>query len=161
MGQLGLEDPQPVLGLGPEKVRFALLTQWFYSCLDCLVLCQFLYGPAWQVYGPDQLVAALRAITGWDVTLAELMRVGERRVNMMAAFNAREGIGRKTAKLPPRFYEALPDGPSKGYTVDHDEFENAINTYYTLAGWDIESGTPKREKLEELEIGWVADVMET
>lgn len=157
MSQLGLNDPQPVLSLGQEKVRFALYTQWLYSALDCLTLCQFIYGPAWQVYGPDQIVSALNAVTGWDVSLSELLRLGERRVNMMAAFNAREGIGRESAVLPPRFFDALPDGPSKGLAVNRDEFEKALDIYYALAGWDSESGTPSREKLEELELSWVAD----
>ena len=89
MAQLGLNDPQPDLALNEEMVRFAMITQHMYSAMDSINVCQFVYGPAWQLYGPDQLVKAAQAVTGWNVSLYELMQVGERRLNMMRAFNAR------------------------------------------------------------------------
>ena len=52
---LGLTDPQDPMNLSDEKVRFALITQQFYSLLDSASVCQFVYGPAWQLYGPDHL----------------------------------------------------------------------------------------------------------
>jgi len=57
MGMLGLEDPQPDSVLNDEKVRYALTTQYTYSYLDSANFCQFVFGPAWQLYGPDQMVA--------------------------------------------------------------------------------------------------------
>ena len=61
---------------------------------------KFVWGVSWPLYGPEQATAIVKAVTGWDVTLQELLEVGERRVNMMRAFNAREGIARdqKSAK---------------------------------------------------------------
>ncbi|MEJ2448334.1 MAG: aldehyde ferredoxin oxidoreductase C-terminal domain-containing protein, partial [Anaerolineales bacterium] len=128
--------------------------------LDSLTLCQFVFGPAWQVYGPRQIVEAVKAVTGWDVSFDELLQVGERRVNMMSAFNAREGIGRQDPPLPPRFFEPLPDGPSQGMAVDRTELQEAIDSYYQMAGWDQASGRPTRKKLEELDLGWVADLLD-
>jgi aldehyde:ferredoxin oxidoreductase len=160
MALLGLNSPQPILDLGQEKVRYALRTQWVYSLLDSLVLCQFVFGPAWQVFGPQQIVEAVRAVTGWDVSIEELLQVGERRVNMMQAINAREGIGRQDPPLPPRFFEPLPDGPSQGLAVDRAELGMAIDMYYQMAGWEQESACPTRSKLEELDLDWVADLLE-
>ncbi|MFL7814328.1 MAG: aldehyde ferredoxin oxidoreductase family protein [Anaerolineales bacterium] len=160
MAMLGLTSPQPVLALGEEKVRYALRTQWVYSLLDSLTLCQFVFGPAWQVYGPQQIVEAVQAVTGWEISFDELLQVGERRVNMMQALNSREGMGRPDPPLPPRFFEPLPEGPSQGLAVDRDELSAAIDTYYQLAGWDPQSASPTREKLEELDLGWVADLLE-
>jgi len=157
---LDLNSPQPIEALGEEKVRYALRTQWVYSLLDSLTLCQFVFGPAWQVYGPRQIVEAVKAVTGWDVSFDELLQVGERRVNMMSAFNAREGIGRQDPPLPPRFFEPLPDGPSQGLAVDRTELLEAIDSYYQMAGWDRSSGRPTRKKLEELDLGWVADLLD-
>ena len=37
------------------------------------------------------------------------------------------------------------------------EREQAKDTYYEMAGWDVATGTPKRVKLEELGLAWVAD----
>jgi aldehyde:ferredoxin oxidoreductase len=157
MAELGLTDPQPDRVLNTEKVRFALQTQYIYSCLDTVNLCQFVYGPAWQLYGPSQMVDAVRAVTGWDVDLSELMTAGERRLNLMRAFNAREGLDRDADKLPKKMSKALVGGASDGVTVTVDEVEKAKDTYYAMAGWDVATGTPKRDKLEELGLEWVAD----
>jgi aldehyde:ferredoxin oxidoreductase len=157
MAQLDLMDPQPDRVLNTEKVRYALYTQYLYSCLDSINVCQFVYGPAWHLYGPSQMVDMVRAITGWNVSLWELMKVGERRLNLMRAFNAREGLGRDDEVLPKKLSQALVGGKSDGVLVTEEEVETAKDTYYAMAGWDVASGTPGRPKLEELGLGWVAD----
>ncbi len=160
MAQIGLHDPQPPLTLNAEMVRFALVTQHAYSALDSLNVCQFVYGPAWHLYSMNQLTEVVRAVTGWDVSLYEIMKVGERRLNMLRAFNAREGIGRERDTLPERFFtQPLKGGPSDGYVLDREEWQRAMDTYYAMAGWDVQSGTPTRPTLEALGLGWVADLL--
>lgn len=156
---LGLDAPQEPRTLNAEKVRFALKTQHMYSALDSLNLCQFVYGAAWQLYGPDQTVAAVQAITGWeDFDLEELQCIGERRVNMMRAFNAREGLNRNSDTLPEKFFKkALKGGASDGLKLDRDEFEAALDSYYEQSGWDVGSGVPTRPTLARLGLDWVAD----
>src|SRR3990170_1370408 len=162
LSEIGLADePQPTKVLNEAKVRFALKTQYAYSCLDSVNMCQFVFGPAWHLYGMGQLVETFKAITGWDVTLEELMRVGERRLNLLRAFNAREGIGREADVLPKKLKQALVGGKSEGLLVPEDELEQAKDWYYAMAGWDVASGTPTRAKLEELGLGWVADQLES
>ena len=73
---LGMPNMLPSMSLGPEKVKFAYLTEVFYSMLDTLELCQFVWGPAWTLYGPQETVDMVKAVTGWDVTMEELMAVG-------------------------------------------------------------------------------------
>ncbi|HFD38472.1 MAG TPA: aldehyde:ferredoxin oxidoreductase [Anaerolineae bacterium] len=158
LSALDLLDPQPKFSLGPEKVRYALYTQWFYSMLDSLNVCQFVWGPAWHLYGPGQLVEMVRAVTGWEMSLWELMKVGERRVNMMRAFNAREGFDREHDVLPPKLAQPKVGGPSDGLAVPPEELERAKDIYYAMSGWD-EQGVPTRAKLEELSLGWVADLL--
>jgi aldehyde:ferredoxin oxidoreductase len=135
-----------------------MTSQWLYSAMDSLNLCQFVYGPAWQLYGPDDMVKLVRAVTGWeDVTFDELQKVGERRVNMMRSFNAREGIDRKNDVVPEKLFKPLKGGASDGWVLDRDEVESALDTYFELSGWDVETGVPTRAKLEELDLDWVAD----
>ena len=55
--------PQPSRSLGPEKVRFAYLTEVFYSMMDTLTVCQFVYGPTWCLYGPKDTAAMVKAVT--------------------------------------------------------------------------------------------------
>jgi aldehyde:ferredoxin oxidoreductase len=161
MAQLGLHDPQPDLALNPEMVRYAMITQHLYSAMDSINVCQFVYGPAWQLYSANDLVKAAQAVTGWNVTLYELMQVGERRLNMMRAFNAREGIGREADTLPKKFFKRpLKNGKTEGYMLDYDEWQQSLDTYYKMSGWDIETGHPTRTKLEALGIAWVADKLD-
>ena len=137
-------------------MRYALYTQYLYSLLDSVCVCQFVFGPAWQLYGPGQLVEAVRAVTGWNVSLWELMKVGERRLNLLRAFNAREGAGAEADTVPPKLLIPLQGGASDGVAVTAEEVEEAKAVYYRMAGWD-ENGRPLRGKLEELALGWVAD----
>jgi aldehyde:ferredoxin oxidoreductase len=126
--------------------------------MDSLNLCQFVFGPAWQLYGPEDMVQLVRTVTGWgDVSFDELQKVGERRVNMMRAFNAREGLDRKDDVLPDKVFKPLKGGVSDGWKLDRDEVEAALDTYFDFCGWDVETGIPTRHKLEELDLGWVAD----
>lgn len=151
---IGLGDPQPGYSLTPEKVRFAYLTEVFYSLLDSVELCQFVYGPAWTLYGPAETVAMIQAVTGWDVTLEEVMAVGERRLNLFRTFNAREGLDRKADKLPKKFFKQLQGaGPTAGIALTEQEVESAIDEYYRLAGW-TSNGIPTSETMERLEIAW-------
>jgi aldehyde:ferredoxin oxidoreductase len=155
--ELGLNEAQEPLSLGYEKVRFAALTQIFYSMLDSLELCQFVWGPGWTLYGPIETVNFVKAATGWDVTLAELMLVGERRLNLMRAFNAREGLDRKADKLPKKFFRALQgEGPTAGVKLSEKEIEDALDNYYEIVGW-TNDGLPTRAKLNELDLSWAAE----
>jgi aldehyde:ferredoxin oxidoreductase len=161
MAEIGVTDPpESTKTLNEAKVRYALRTQYAYSCLDSVNICQFVFGPAWHLYAMDQLAAAVRSITGWEVSVDELMRVGERRLNLLRAFNAREGIGRAADVLPKKMQQALVGGKSDGLVVSTDEVEQAKDWYYAMAGWDVATGRPTRAKLEELELGWVADLLE-
>ena len=106
------------------------------------------------------MVDMVRAVTGWDVSLWELMKVGERRLNLLRAFNAREGIDRQADKLPKKMFKALTGGRSDGLAVEQAEVDRAKDLYYAMAGWDVATGMPTRARLEELGLTWVADELE-
>ena len=151
-GDLDLRD------LSDAKVGFAYTTQCFYSALDSLGLCQFVWGPSWQLYGPAETVELVRAGTGWDATMQELLAVGERRIHLMRAFNAREGIGKDQDVLPKKLFQPLGGkGPTAGVALTAEEFEHARATYYRLAGCDPATGYPTRARLAALGLDWVAE----
>jgi len=155
---LGLDEPQEFLSLGSEKIRFVEKTQQIYSLMDSLCLCQFAFGPAWQLYGPDEMVKLVQAVTGWEVDIQELLLVGERRLNMMRAFNAREGFTKEQDTLPLRFFNrALKRGATDGIKLDKALYDSALSSYYRQVGWDEKTGVPKRETLANLDLDWVAD----
>jgi aldehyde:ferredoxin oxidoreductase len=156
---LGLTDPQPEDALNAAKVEYALKTQYAYSALDTADVCQFVFGPAWQLLGMEELAGVITAVTGEETTVGDLLTVGARRLNMLRAFNAREGITRERDTLPERLFEPLRGGPSDGQVVDRGEFEAALEMYYQQAGWDPITGNPPRETLENLDLDWVADML--
>ena len=154
LAELDLKEPPPPGSLKAEKVRFAAYSQRFYSLLDTLELCQFVWGPAWTLYGPTETVELVRAVTGWPVNLSELMKVGECRLNLMRVFNAREGFSRKDDRLPAKFFKPLQgSGPTAGTALDQDEFEQALSLYYEINGW-TQDGNPTSSKLLDLGISW-------
>jgi aldehyde:ferredoxin oxidoreductase len=157
--QLGLEQPQAEFALNKEMIRYAFVTQCLYACLDSLDICQFVFGAGWQLYDPNQLVEAVHAITGWDVTIDELLKVGEKRVNLMRIFNQNAGIDAAADKLPKKLFQPLFGETSGGRSLDADKYKQARQIYYRLAGWDAEKGVPDQQKLNELGIDWAGETL--
>jgi len=156
MEKIGLTNPQEKLALNEEMMRFAMVTQHLSSAVDSLSVCAFVFGASFQLYGADKLVEVLNAVTGWDVDIKEMLEVGERRLNMLRAFNSREGIGRESDTLPKKMFKRpLVGGSSDGYVIDKEQWEEALEDYYRLCDWDVETGHPSLKKMESLGLGWV------
>lgn len=147
----GIIKPVPIEDLGWRKVRLYIYKVTFEIIKNCLLLCDFVH------WDENQIVEIVRAVTGWNSNLWEIMKVGERSINMARAFNIREGFTRKDDWLPDRFFHPQTSGPLSDTAVDPKKLENAKSTYYSMMGWDQEKGAPTRAKLEELGIPWVAD----
>jgi len=151
MPSFGIIEPVPLDDLGPKKVRLYIYKVTFEIIKNCLLLCDFVH------WDEDQIVEIVRAVTGWDSNLWEIMKGGERSINMARAFNIREGFSRKDDWLPERFFHPQTSGPLSDTAVDPNKLENAKSIYYSMMGWDQVRGAPTRAKLEELDISWVAD----
>jgi len=114
---------------------------------NTLGMCRFV------PWSEEQIRDAVGYVTGWPVTVRDLMRVVERGVALARIFNIREGFSEKDDTLPKRFNESPSDGPLKG--IDPERFAEGRKMYYRLMGWD-ETGVPTLSKLTELEIEWAA-----
>jgi len=155
LAEIGITDELALTDLSDAKVRFAYRTQCFYSALDTLGLCQFVWGSSWQLYGPSDTVELVRSGTGWDVTLDEILEAGERRLHLLRAFNAREGLGKVADVLPKKLFQPLGGkGPTAGVALTPEEFERARASYYELAGCDPDTGHATRAKLASLGLEW-------
>jgi aldehyde:ferredoxin oxidoreductase len=103
-----------------------------------------------------RLQAFKRAAANSPVSLNELMKVGERRLNMLRLFNAREGFNRMDDRLPAKFFEPLGGtGLTAGVALAPQEFEESSDLYYHIPGWTGES-VPTRASLAISGIEWVA-----
>jgi len=127
-----------------------------WALYDSLIVCKFTAYPEGGI-GVARLAEIVAAATEWDITLNELMVVGERAFNLCRAFNVREGITRKDDTLPARLMEPLPEGPYKGERIPLNALNNTLNHYYVLRGWEKKTGIPRRSKLEELDLKYVAE----
>ena len=74
-------------------------------------------------FDTQDLVTTVRAVTGWETNLWELMLIGERRINLMRVFNAREGLDAADDQLPTRMAEPLQGGPTDDWRVDTEAWE--------------------------------------
>lgn len=161
LGKLGItKGYEDNYTMDDDKVRFAFETQKYFSILDTLCLCQFVWGPAWELFGPDEMVELCKVGIGWDTSLYELMQVGERRINMMRYFNGREGFTKKDDILPKKVYEPLKGGPSDGVVLDREAHEKAKETYYEFAGCDSETGNPTTATIRKLSLQWLLEQQE-
>ncbi|HVN53477.1 MAG TPA: aldehyde ferredoxin oxidoreductase family protein [Anaerolineaceae bacterium] len=149
----------PTLDLSDQKaVNYQILESWT-SLGKTIGMCFF--GPAPRSYLlPADLVAAVQAATGWDVTIPDLLKIGERAINLARIFNLREGLTPADDALPPRLFEPLENGPLAGRCISREDFARAMRTLYALKGWDLETGIPTPAKLAELDIDWAAKLLE-
>jgi aldehyde:ferredoxin oxidoreductase len=159
LAPLGLLEPVSSLDLGPAKVRNYTHLHFVWSLYNSLGVCNFVAGPVWAL-PVNQLVEVVKAVTGWETSLWELMKVGERAVTMARVFNLREGFGRKDDTLPDRLFQPLENGPLKGQGIDRKEFEEALTMYYEAMGWDPRDGVPTRGKLAELNLFWTDELIQ-
>jgi aldehyde:ferredoxin oxidoreductase len=153
---LGLvEGPLPVDDLSPAKIRlFIHYTAWqhFLNCAGC---CYFvvMYG----LVPLRMMVDLVRSVTGWDINIVEMFKIGERAVNLAQVFNLREGLTPEGDYLPRRFFTPLTAGPLQGVALDETAVQKAKETYYDMMGWP--KGWPSLGKLEELAIDWAVPLL--
>jgi aldehyde:ferredoxin oxidoreductase len=134
------------------KPEFAIRSQHFTAVDDSLVLCRFTSERGFGLYVDEPYARMVRAITGWDMTVEELERVGERVINLERLFNVREGVRRGDDALPWRvMHEPIPDGPSAGAYCPPEELDGMLDRYYALRGWDAD-GVPTPGRLAALDL---------
>ncbi len=158
MSQVGCNfsvDDTDAMKLNAKNIVWGYNTQKLYSALDTLCLCQFAWGPSWQLYGPEHLVQFCKSAIGWNTSVYEIMEIGERRLNMMRCYNAREGFTKADDVLPKRLFKPLADGPSEGAFVDEQKYNAAKELYYAIAGWNSEDGNPSKATLTKLSLDWL------
>ena len=133
-----------------DQRALAVRSQHFTAVGDSLVMCRFTAERGFGVFLGEPYAAMVRAVTGWDVDVAELERAGERVINLERMFNVREGVRRDADVLPWKvMHEPIPDGPSAGMYCPPDELSAMLDTYYGLRGWSGD-GVPGRERLAAL-----------
>jgi len=150
---MGILEPIPLEDLGPAKVRAAWYHTLSQMAHNCAVSCNFV---PWTLI---QRVEMVQAATGWDFTLFEFLKAGERALNLARLFNAREGFTAADDWLPARSFEPPTSGPLADTAVDCERLGEAQGLLYRMAGWDPDTGWPTPGRLEELDLHWAVDYL--
>jgi aldehyde:ferredoxin oxidoreductase len=155
---LGIFRGVPATALSSEKVRHFVVLERYWKMLDALGLCVFGFAPRGTM-PIDTLVGCIRAVTGWDASLFDLMQSAERGSLLARVFNHREGFDTRDDRLPGRLFEPKTHGPDAGRRIfSPEEFDAALQKYYAVAGCDPQSGAPLPGKLLEAGLERVAGI---
>jgi aldehyde:ferredoxin oxidoreductase len=150
---LGILERIPMEYLGAKKVRNFKVLNNLWSGADALGYCIFAIAPT-RALSLQSMTDMLAAITGWETSSYEILRWGERRNHLMRVYNNREGLTAADDWLPDRFFdEPIDSGTKQGLKLDREAFQNAINTYYEMMGWD-EQGIPRPATLYDHHLEW-------
>ena len=134
------------------------------TAADSLEICKFLTD--FEVMQPGvggvaRMAEVLSALTGVDFSEARLHEACDRIYNIERAYLFKHGIRRRDDYPPKSFFDSpIPDGPSRGKTLDRDKFNELMDAWYELRGSDIKTGAPTRKTLEALNLKYVADELE-
>ncbi|MCW3997035.1 MAG: aldehyde ferredoxin oxidoreductase family protein [Candidatus Bathyarchaeota archaeon] len=140
---------------GRDKVYLVKTVEEMYSLFDSLIVCKNTAFPSGISIGT--LVGIFNSIMGWNTNAMQLKQIGERAINLCRAFNAREGMTRKDDVLPKRLMEPLSEGSYSGEAIPKHTLDKMLDYYYDMRGWNSKTGLPTKEKLKELELGYVAE----
>jgi aldehyde:ferredoxin oxidoreductase len=112
----------------------------------CAGMASFCLKPPYHIHNYPKLISAA---SGLDIDRWELQKMVNRSRNLHRAFNNLRGMTRADEKPPEDHWKRrFPELE-----------EELLTTYYKFKGWNYD-GIPTRERLEELDLGYAADVLE-
>jgi aldehyde:ferredoxin oxidoreductase len=156
---LGIDQAFAPRSLSAAKMKAFLILEAWNSFEKTTGMCFFGPGPRSFII-PEDVIAAVKAVTGWEYTIEEALELGERGTNLARLFNMREGFSSKDDTLPERLFQPLESGALTGEAMPREAFEQAMTDLYRVKGWDPETGNPTLAQLEKLQLGWAASLME-
>jgi len=131
------------------KQKGQKLVTSFHQVLSSTGLCMFS-----TLFGPYPFIDLINNLTGWNVSVKEIIKIGLRIQTLRQSFNLREKIDIANNKLSGRVTGHPPDkkGPTKGVSVEYEEFYKG---YCREMGWNPENGYPLEETLKDLNLDFV------
>jgi aldehyde:ferredoxin oxidoreductase len=167
------------------KARAAAIIQNRQMLHESLILCDMswpmIHSPNTKDHVGDPFLGyeIFGAVTGSRHDPAALDRFAERIFSLQRAGQLRDGHnGREDDRLQEFHFtvglkgdfaneKCLVTGKSgevfsrKGMVLDRQKFEEMKDEYYRIRGWNVETGLPRRETLEGLDLKEVAQGLET
>jgi aldehyde:ferredoxin oxidoreductase len=142
------------------KPELTIFSEDMVTINDCLSACKLCSSFISFPFDEDYQVALFSAGTGIETSVDKLFDFAKRVKNLERAYNVREGMTRETDSLPKRFMDHPMQRGDSVSVLDAKKFEQMKDKYYTLRGWDIASGIPTQETLEQTGLKEIAQDLE-
>ena len=141
--------PKNFKKIGDDRLEGHKLMNSLTQFSSSLGLCMF--ASMFQKYPMLELI---KATTGWDMSIEELIKSGLRIQTLRQAFTIREGIALAANELPGRASGNPPfeSGPHKDKTI---EYKEEYKGYCEKMGWNPINGYPLKDTLVELNLEFV------
>lgn len=130
------------------KAELVKISQDLGMVFNSAVMCYMLM----SVINGEDLVTLMRAASGFDYDLKELMECGERIWNLKRGLSNLMGITAADDRLPWQILRAPKEGGAAGSVPD---IELMLKEYYPLRGLDA-NGRPSKDKLTSLGLSELA-----
>ncbi len=168
MGSLDVEKAREVYGIdNPHKAqeyegkaKMVTFGEALQRTNNCLGICHWntsYFDP--NLPNITEMAELYSAATGWETSVEDLKRMTMRQVNLEKALNLRftEFTRKDDLPTPRDINEPIPSGNLAGWKMDMVKFNQMLDDYYDLHGWDRETSFPKRQALIDLDLAAVAD----
>ncbi|MFC2082937.1 aldehyde ferredoxin oxidoreductase family protein [Candidatus Bipolaricaulota bacterium] len=131
------------------KPDLLVVSEHYCAVADSLGVCKFSTVETYPLY-PKDLAKGLSAL-GIETSASDLLKAGERIINLERMYNVRLGMTAADDRLPSRFTEEALLVQHGGNVTQHivEDMDAMLAKYYSLRGWN-EMGIPTADKLREL-----------
>ncbi|MFW9873239.1 MAG: aldehyde ferredoxin oxidoreductase family protein [Candidatus Thorarchaeota archaeon] len=138
--------PKDFRKMGDERFEAHKLVNALSQFSNSLGLCLFS-----SMFSKYPLLELIKAATGWDISIEELIKIGQRIQTLRQAFTIREGVILAENELPGRAFGDPPFeiGPHKGKTID---YKSDYRGFCEKMGWNTENGYPLKDTLINLNL---------
>jgi aldehyde:ferredoxin oxidoreductase len=161
--QRAYESPYPIV---PGDERWAPYATRYLnrlmSVLDALGMCAFpTHYMLFEAVMLEDLPPLIEAVTGVSFTVEELARCADRARIIQRSYNHRLGLERQ-ADMPAAHTFEQPlrmtvQGKPIDIKLDRARYEELLDEFYRISGYDRASGIPTRETLEKLDMAGIAE----
>ncbi len=103
--------------------------------------------------------ALINSVVGLDLTEIELMHIAKQSRNLEKAFNTLNTDLARNDDMPPKRYmeEPIKSGRYKGHRAEKEKWNDMLDAFYALHGWDKATGLQTKKGLFELGLEDVAE----
>jgi len=121
----------------------------FFS--NCAIFCNLGGAPL----NATQAIAMLNYVTGFEYTLKDVMKIGQRIWYLKRGLTNLFGARAKDDRLPQKLMTPMAEGPTQGSVPDMDLM---LEEFYEIRGFN-EDGIPKKEVLNRLGLNVLAELI--